>query len=78
MNVLTALGNEASQELITAAMSFTIEVPGEANPFNFESLCRALHSATSTDYAQRQSAGQQLTAWEQQPGYYSSLQVCIA
>jgi hypothetical protein len=56
-------------------MSFVIEVPGEANPLNFENLCRALHAATSTDNSQRQSAGKQLTSWEQQPGYYSSLQV---
>lgn len=56
-------------------MSFAIEVPGAASPLSFESLCRALHSATSNDYAQRQEAGQQLTSWEQQPGYYSSLQV---
>ncbi|KAJ6442838.1 importin 11 [Purpureocillium lavendulum] len=57
-----------------AAMSFAIEVPGEANPLSFQTLCQALESATSHDFAQRQAAGQQLTSWEQHPGYYSSLQ----
>ncbi|TEA18873.1 Importin-11 [Colletotrichum sidae] len=55
-------------------MSFAIEVPGEANPLNLQELCRALESATSTDYARRQAAGQQLTSWESEAGYYSSLQ----
>ena len=53
------------------------EVPGETNPLSFQTLCRALESATSHDFAQRQAAGQQLTSWEQHPGYYSSLQVCF-
>lgn len=56
-------------------MSFAIEVPGEANPLSLETLCHALQAATSNDFAQRQTAGQQLTSWEQTPGYYSSLQV---
>ncbi|OAA47845.1 Armadillo-type fold protein [Metarhizium rileyi] len=55
-------------------MSFAIEVPGEANPLSFESLCRALQAATSNDFAQRQTAGQQLASWEHTSGYYSSLQ----
>ncbi|KAI9172163.1 Importin-11 [Paramyrothecium foliicola] len=55
-------------------MSFAIEVPGDANPLSLQTLCRALESATSSDYAQRQAAGQQLTSWELQSGYYSSLQ----
>ncbi|KAJ4237035.1 hypothetical protein NW759_000158 [Fusarium solani] len=55
-------------------MSFAIEVPGDANPLTLQSLYQTLQSATSTDYAQRQTAGQQLTSWELQPGYYSSLQ----
>ncbi|KAK8931836.1 Importin beta-like protein [Metarhizium anisopliae] len=55
-------------------MSFAIEVPGEANPLSLETLCHALQAATSNDFAQRQTAGQQLTSWEQTPGYYSSLQ----
>ncbi|KAF4343196.1 nuclear transport factor [Fusarium beomiforme] len=54
--------------------SFAIEVPGDANPLSLQSLYQTLQSATSTDYAQRQTAGQQLTSWELQPGYYSSLQ----
>ncbi|POR31653.1 Importin-11 [Tolypocladium paradoxum] len=57
-------------------MSFSIEVPGDANPLGVQTLCRALQSATSHDYAQRQAAGQQLSSWEQHPGYYSSLQAC--
>lgn len=58
-------------------MSFSIEVPGEANPLSFETLCRALQAASSTDYAQRQAAGQQLLAWggQGQQGYYLGLQV---
>lgn len=56
-------------------MSFAIEVPGDANPLSLQELCRALESATSTDYARRQAAGQQLTSWETEKGYFSSLQV---
>lgn len=56
-------------------MSFAIEVSGDANPLSLQSLVRALQLATSHDFAQRQTAGQQLTSWEQQHGYYSSLQV---
>ncbi|QPG95032.1 hypothetical protein C2857_007524 [Epichloe festucae Fl1] len=59
---------------MSSAMSFAIEVPGEANPLTLETLCRTLQSATGNDHAQRQTAGQQLAAWEQTPGYYSSLQ----
>lgn len=60
-------------------MSFAIEVPGGANPLSFQDLCRALESATtSLDYATRQAAEQQLSAWETHPGYYSSLQVSVA
>ncbi|KAK0391953.1 hypothetical protein NLU13_1451 [Sarocladium strictum] len=55
-------------------MSFAIEVPGDANPLTFKSLVRALQWATSPDHTQRQTAGQQLSTWEQQQGYYSSLQ----
>ncbi|KAI8302200.1 Importin-11 [Colletotrichum sp. SAR11_59] len=55
-------------------MSFAIEVPGDANPLSLQELCRALESATSTDYARRQAAGQQLTSWETEKGYFSSLQ----
>lgn len=67
-----------SQRRRCVAMSFSIEVPGDANPLGFESLVRALQGASSTDYAQRQAAGQQLTSWEQQQGYYSGLQVCLS
>ena len=56
-------------------MSFAIEVPGEAAPLSMFELGRALEAAaTSTDNAQRKSAGQQLQAWEAHPDYYTSLQ----
>lgn len=59
-------------------MSFAIEVPGDAAPLSLEELCRTLHAATTaSDHVQRQAAGQQLTTWESQQGYYSSLQVCV-
>lgn len=57
-------------------MSFAIEVPGEATPFTPVELCRTLEAASiSTDQAQRQSAGQQIQAWESHPDYYVTLQV---
>ncbi|KAG5923633.1 hypothetical protein E4U53_003536, partial [Claviceps sorghi] len=55
-------------------MNFAIEVPGEASPLTPLCLGRTLRHATSHDHAQRQAAGQQLAAWEQTPGFYSSLQ----
>ncbi|KAL5615454.1 uncharacterized protein BROUX77_001291 [Berkeleyomyces rouxiae] len=55
-------------------MSFAIEVPGSANPLTAFELCRVLEAATSNDHSQRQAAGQQLTTWESQPGFYSGLQ----
>lgn len=56
--------------------SFAIEVPGEATPLSQWELVKALTSAsTSTDHAQRQSATQQLQAWEAHPDYYTGLQV---
>ncbi|OAR00437.1 hypothetical protein LLEC1_02416 [Akanthomyces lecanii] len=60
-------------------MSFSIEVPGEANPLSFDTLCRALLATSSTDYAQRQAAGQQLLAWGEQgqQGYYLGLQTAF-
>lgn len=67
--------SEANAASMTATMSFTVEAAGDANPLCLDSLLRALQSATSLDHIQRQSAGQQLSSWEQQPGYYSSLQV---
>ncbi|KAG7293225.1 hypothetical protein NEMBOFW57_003271 [Staphylotrichum longicolle] len=55
--------------------SFAIEVPGEATPLSQWELVKALTTAsTSTDHAQRQSATQQLQAWEAHPDYYTSLQ----
>ncbi|TQV96285.1 hypothetical protein V2A60_003294 [Cordyceps javanica] len=60
-------------------MSFSIEVPGEANPLSLETLCRALLGTSSTDFAQRQAAGQQLLSWGEQgqPGYYYGLQTAF-
>ncbi|KAK0747848.1 armadillo-type protein [Apiosordaria backusii] len=56
-------------------MSFAIEVPGEAAPFSPVELCRTLEAASlSSDQAQRQSAGQQIQAWESHPDYYVTLQ----
>lgn len=56
-------------------MSFAIEVPGEASPLNLQELCSKLLQAGSADHNQRQSASQQLTAWEAYPDYYAGLQV---
>ncbi|ROT43622.1 ARM repeat-containing protein [Sodiomyces alkalinus F11] len=55
-------------------MSFAVEVPGDANPLSVQELCRALEAATSNDFAKRQAAGRQLASWEDQNGFYSSLQ----
>ncbi|TLD28653.1 hypothetical protein PspLS_03548 [Pyricularia sp. CBS 133598] len=55
-------------------MSFAIEVPGEASPLNLQELCSKLLQAGSADHNQRQSASQQLTAWEAYPDYYAGLQ----
>jgi hypothetical protein len=57
-------------------MNFTVEVPGEASPLSLEELARVLNAATSsTNNAERQSAGQQLSSWETHREFYSSLQV---
>ncbi|KAK6074186.1 importin-beta domain-containing protein [Seiridium cupressi] len=59
-------------------MNFAIEVPGEASPLSLQELCRTLQLAsTSLDYAQRQSAGQQLASWEPHPDYYPLLQLAF-
>lgn len=59
-------------------MSFAIEVPGEAIPLSLPELGRALEAVTSTsDHAQRQAAGTQLTSWESREGFFSSLQVSL-
>ena len=57
-------------------MSFAIEAPGEAQPLNPDELYVALQDATSsaTSGSRRQAVGQQLSSWESQQGYYSSLQ----
>lgn len=59
-------------------MSFSIEVAGEASPLTLQDLCRTLQAATSQDFSQRQSAGQQLTSWEAHDDYYPALQVSIS
>ncbi|KAK4441959.1 armadillo-type protein [Podospora aff. communis PSN243] len=59
-------------------MNFAIEVPGEATPLSLFELGKALEAAaTSTDNAQRQSAGQQLQTWESHPEYYIALQTAF-
>ncbi|KXJ91418.1 putative importin 11 [Microdochium bolleyi] len=55
-------------------MSFAIEVPGEASPLSLHELFRVLQAASSYDNSQRQSAGQQLSAWESTADYYPGLQ----
>ncbi|KKF95783.1 Peroxisomal biogenesis factor 2 [Ceratocystis platani] len=55
-------------------MNFTIEASGSSNPLSAFELCRVLEAATSSDYSQRQAAGQQLITWESHPGFYSGLQ----
>lgn len=56
-------------------MTFSIEVPGEANPLTTENLHRVLTSASSADQQQLKTSAQQLQNWEKQSGYYSLLQV---
>ncbi|CAI4218910.1 unnamed protein product [Parascedosporium putredinis] len=58
-------------------MSFAIEAPGEAQPLTPAELFVALRdaAASSTPAPRRQAVGQQLTSWESQQGYYSSLQL---
>jgi len=56
-------------------MSFAIEVSGEASPLSLQELFRVLQAASSYDNSQRQSAAQQLSAWEAIPDYYPGLQV---
>ncbi|KAK8016347.1 hypothetical protein PG993_014536 [Apiospora rasikravindrae] len=56
-------------------MSFSIEVAGEASPLSLQELWRTLQAATSQDFSQRQSAGQQLTSWEVHEDYYPALQM---
>ncbi|KAL8843765.1 MAG: hypothetical protein Q9176_001727 [Flavoplaca citrina] len=56
------------------AMSYAIEVSGEANPLSLPILYRTLTAAASSDPQQIKSSAQQLQNWEKQSGYYSSLQ----
>ncbi|KAK5122921.1 hypothetical protein LTR85_003486 [Meristemomyces frigidus] len=54
--------------------SFSIEVPGEANPLTENLLVHTLRSASSSDPHQIQSGTKQLQSWERSPGYYKHLQ----
>ncbi|KIH89460.1 importin [Sporothrix brasiliensis 5110] len=56
-------------------MSFAIEVPGAAVPFNLPDLCKALQAGNSSDHSQRQAASQQLDEWQTHPNYFPSLQL---
>ena len=73
-----AASGTSLEETRALAMSFAIEVPGEANPLNLQELYKALQGANSLDNAQRQAAGKQLTEWESHQDFYPSLQVCRA
>lgn len=53
----------------------SIELPGEANPLNRQTLFNALVAAAGTTQQQVQTGSQQLQNWEKQEGYYSLLQV---
>lgn len=54
--------------------SFSIEVPGEANPLTENLLVHSLTSAASRDPGQIQTGTKQLQQWEKSPGYYKHLQ----
>ena len=58
----------------TAAMSFAIEVPGEANPLSENLLIHSLRSASSSDPQQIQTGTKQVQQWEKSQGYYVHLQ----
>ncbi|OQO15046.1 hypothetical protein B0A48_00428 [Cryoendolithus antarcticus] len=55
-------------------MSFTLEVPGEANPLTESLLIHSLKSASSSDPIQIQTGTKQLETWERSSGYYVHLQ----
>lgn len=54
--------------------SFSIEVPGEANPLTENLLVHSLTSAASRDPGQIQTGTKQLQQWEKSPGFYRHLQ----
>lgn len=54
--------------------SFSIEVPGEANPLTESLLVHSLTSAASSDPNQIQTGTKQLQQWEKSAGYYKHLQ----
>lgn len=63
-----------TQLTIIEKMNFSIEV--EANqPLTIQTLYNVLASASSADPQQVLTGAQQLSNWEKQQGYYSSLQV---
>jgi hypothetical protein len=54
--------------------SFSIEVPGEANPLTENALIHVLESAASSNPQQIQTGTKQLQSWEKSQGYYVHLQ----
>lgn len=52
-----------------------VELSGEANPLNRQTLFNALAAAAGTTQQQVQTGAQQLQNWEKADGYYSLLQV---
>lgn len=63
--------------LISPNMNGAIELSGEANPLELQTLYQVLTSASSNNQQQVKTGTQQLQNWERQPGFYSSLQVGI-
>lgn len=61
--------------LITTNMNGAVELPGEANPLNLQTLYQVLTGASSADQQKVKTGTQQLHNWEKHSGYYSSLQV---
>jgi hypothetical protein len=58
-------------------MNSSIDVQRKAYPLTISSLYEVLISASSADRRQSQAGALQLSTWEKQEGYYSSLQVDI-
>jgi hypothetical protein len=56
-------------------MSFSIEVLAKSYPLTIQTLYDVLSSASSADRQQVQTGAQQLSNWEKEEGYYSSLLV---
>jgi hypothetical protein len=56
-------------------MNSLIDVQRKPYPLTIPSLYEVLRSASSADHQQGQAGTLQLSIWEKQEGYYSSLQV---